>query len=158
VAARPQQQRSLELRCLDPRCGTLLPRDAEICDECGGSALELLSQSDAVLLGEAGDRPVGFGLVRDRPNVIGRASPGLDVDLARFPGSDSVHRRHVQIELHDADWSITHLGRNPVVLSRAAGTLVVPPGTTAWLRSGDWVQIGRIRLRFLFGRSLRAQG
>jgi hypothetical protein len=157
VAAHPQEL-SLEVRCLDPRCGTLLPRDAEICDECGGTALGLLSACDAWLTGDAGGRPVGFGLVSERPNVIGRTSPGLAVDLSRMPGSDSVHRRHAQIELQVADWSVTHLGRNPLVILRADGTQVVQPGTMEWLRSGDWLQIGRIRFRFIIGGGVRAQG
>jgi FHA domain len=157
VAVRPQQV-SLELRCLDPRCGTLLPRDAELCDECGGTALALLGHSEAVLIGDAGERPVGFGLVSERPNVIGRGSPGLDIDLIRFPGSDSVHRHHAEISRQASDWSISHLGRNPLVISRADATVVVQPGATEWLRSGDWLQIGRIRLRFIIGRGVRPQG
>jgi hypothetical protein len=157
VAARahPQEQ-PLELRCLDVRCATLLPRDAELCDECGGTALALVAAAPAVLFGEAVDRSVGFGLVVDRPNLIGRGVPGLTVDLARLPGSESVHRHHAQIALQDADWSVTHLGRNPLVISRTEGVLVVQPAATEWLRSGDWLQVGRIRLRFVLGRSVRA--
>jgi len=136
----------------------LLPRDAELCDECGSSALDLVGHSEALLIGDAGDRPAAFGLSADRPNVIGRATPELAVDLSRFVGGDSVHRRHAQIELRGSDWSVTHLGRNPVVISRAEGTVVVQPGATDWLRSGDWLQIGRIRLRFVIGRGVRPKG
>lgn len=159
MAARPAQpSSSLELRCQDPRCGTLLPRDAEVCDECGGTNLAPLGHSAAVLIGDAGDRRVGFGLASERPNVIGRGSPGLDVDLTRFPGSDSVHRHHAQIFRQDSDWSIAHLGRNPLVISRPDATVVVQPGATERLRSGDWLQIGRIRLRFVIGRGVRPEG
>jgi FHA domain-containing protein len=147
-------QARLELRCLDPRCATLLPADAEICDECGGTALDRIGHSAALLVGDAGDRRVAFGLVTGRPNLIGRSSPdspGVEVDLGRVPRSESVHRVHARIEAVDDKWTVTHLGRNPVVISRAEGTVAVQPGTSAWLRSGDWLQIGRIRLRFIVG-------
>ncbi|MBV9325347.1 MAG: FHA domain-containing protein [Chloroflexi bacterium] len=156
MAARPQELR-LELHCLDRRCGTLLPRGAEICDECGGTALGQIGHNAAVLFGEAGDRPIGFGLAATRPNVIGRASRELDIDLARCPGSESVHRRHAEITAHEGTWSVAHLGRNPLVVSRPAGTVVVQPGTTCELRSGDWLQVGRIRLHFIVGRGARAE-
>ena len=149
-------QARLELRCLDPRCATLLPGDAEICDECGGTALDRLGHSSALLVGDFGDRSVAFGLVAGRPNVIGRFSadsPPLEVDLSRLPGSESVHRVHARIDAtSDGTWRVTHLGRNPVVVSRASeGPVIVQPGSTAWLGSGDWLQIGRIRLRFIIG-------
>jgi hypothetical protein len=147
----------LELHCLDRRCGTLLSRDAEVCDECGGTALGLVSDSEAILLGDAGDRPIGFSLTSARPNVIGRAAPDLDIDLTRCVGSESVHRRHAQIVANQGTWSVSHLGRNPLVVSRPAGTLVVQPGTTSELRSGDWLQVGRIRLHFIVGPGLGAE-
>jgi len=156
VAARPRRT-TLELYCLDRRCGTLLPSDTELCDECGGTALGLVSDSDAILLGDAGERPIGFGLSSARANVIGRAAPELDIDLVRCVGSESVHRRHAQITEHDGTWTVAHLGRNPLVVSRPAGTLVVQPGTTSELRSGDWLQVGRIRLRFIVGPGQRAE-
>ena len=144
----------LELRCLDSRCATLLPGDAEICDECGGTALDRIGHSEALLIGDAGDRRVAFALHSGQPNMVGRSapdSPPLEVDLSRMPGSASVHRVHARIEVQDGNWSLTHLGRNPIVVSRAEGAQVVQPGTAAWLRSGDWLQIGRIRLRFIVG-------
>ena len=147
----------LELHCLDRRCGTLLPGDVEICDECGGTALGPIADSDAMLLGDAGERPVGFSLDAARANVIGRASSDLDVDLARWAGSESVHRRHAQITAEQGTWSVSHLGRNPLVVSRPAGPLVVQPGTPCELRSGDWLQLGRIRLQFVVGRGRRAE-
>jgi hypothetical protein len=146
--ARPQ------LRCLDPRCATLLPGDAEICDECGGTQLDDVGHSAALLIGEANDRRVAFSLFPERPNMIGRsapASPPLEVDLGRLPGSDSVHRVHARIEAQQGSWSVTHLGRNPLVVSGTEGTQVVQPGTSARLRSGEWLQVGRIRLRFVVG-------
>jgi hypothetical protein len=151
VAARPRELR-LELRCLDRRCATLLPGDAELCDECGGTSLGLVGDGAAVLLGDAGERPVGFALAAERANVIGRASANLDVDLARCAGSESVHRRHAQITSQAGTWSVAHLGRNPLVVLRPAGATVVQPGTTSELRSGDWLQVGRIRLHFIVGR------
>ena len=132
----------------------MLPGDAEICDECGGTALDRISHSEALLVGDAGDRRVAFALSSGRPNMVGRSvpeSPPLEVDLSRIPGSASVHRVHARIEVQDGNWSLTHLGRNPIVVSRAEGAQVVQPGTAAWLRSGDWLQIGRIRLRFIVG-------
>jgi hypothetical protein len=159
VAARSQEAR-LELRCLDRRCGTLLPRGVELCDECGGTELELVRHTDAILLGDAGDRRVGFGLSSGRPNVLGRAAPELDIDLVRWAGSESVHRRHARIvaNVQAGTWSVTHLGRNPLVISGPAGALAVQPGGTSELRSGDWLQLGRVRLRFIVGRRLSPQG
>ncbi len=148
----------MELHCLDRRCGTLLPRDAEICDECGGTALGRIGHSDALLLGDAGDRSVAFGLAANRPNVIGRAAANLDVDLVRWAGSESVHRRHAEIVSGDGTWKVRHLGRNPLVIVGSAGAVVVQPSATSELRSGDGLQIGRIRLRFLVGRRAGAEG
>lgn len=147
-------QAQLELRCLDPRCSTLLPGDAEICDECGGTALDRVGHSAALLIGDAGDRRIAFSLSAGRRNAIGRSAPEsapLDVDLGRLPGSESVHRLHARIEAQQGRWSVTHLGRNPLVVSRTEGTQVVQPGTSAWLEPGDWLQVGRIRLRFIVG-------
>jgi hypothetical protein len=140
------------LRCVDRRCGTLVGADAEVCDECGGSALAPLASAPALLLGDAGDRPVAFELRAGQPNVLGRSSPGggaLDIDVARMRGSESVHRRHAQFDERQGQWSVTHLGRNPIVLGRPEGNFVVQPGTSSALRSGDWLQIGRIRLQLI---------
>jgi len=140
------------LRCVDRRCGTLLSADAELCDECGGSALAPIADAQALLLGDAGDRPVAFELRAGLPNVLGRSSPGggaLEIDVARMRGSESVHRRHAQFDERQGQWSVTHLGRNPIVLARPEGTVVVQPGSSAALRSGDWLQIGRIRLQLI---------
>jgi hypothetical protein len=158
VATQRQDSR-LELHCLDRRCGTLLPRDAEICDECGGTQLGRVGHSDAVLFGDAGDRPVGFGLTASRPNVLGRAAPELDIDLYRWAGSESVHRRHAEIAATGVEgaWTVRHLGRNPLVIFGPTGAVVVQPGTTSELRSGDWIQVGRVRLRFMVGRRLSTQ-
>ncbi|HEY2592790.1 MAG TPA: FHA domain-containing protein [Chloroflexota bacterium] len=159
MSARPEEPR-LEMHCLDRRCGTLLPRDAEICDECGGTRLGRVGHSDAILLGDAGDRPVAFGLTSVRPNLLGRASPDLDVDLGHWVGAESVHRHHAQIVANTSEgtWSVTHLGRNPLVIFGPAGAEPVQPGTTRQLRSGDWLQVGRIRLRFMVGRRAGTQG
>jgi hypothetical protein len=140
------------LRCLDLRCGTLLGADAEVCDECGGTALAPIAGAQALLVGDAGDRPVAYALHAGQPNILGRSSPGggaLDIDVARFRGSESVHRRHAQFDERQGQWSVTHLGRNPIVLSRPEGTLVVQPSSSTPLRSGDWLQIGRIRLQLV---------
>ena len=97
-----------------------------MCDECGGTAFGRLSDTEAMVLGQAGDRPVGFGLLPAGHNLVGRSTPGglvPEIDLARFPGSASVHRRHAQIEKGHGQWTLTHLGHNPVVISRPEGTL-----------------------------------
>ena len=36
--------------------------------------------------------------------------------------------------------------------------LIVSPGTSSVLRSGDWLQIGRIRLRFVLGSNPWVEG
>jgi hypothetical protein len=140
------------LRCVDWRCGTVVAADAEVCDECGGSALAPIAQAQALLLGDAGDRPAAFALRSGQPNILGRSSPGggaLEIDVARFRGSESVHRRHAQFDERQGQWFVTHLGRNPIVLLRPEGTIVVQPGSSSPLRSGDWLQIGRIRLQLV---------
>jgi hypothetical protein len=146
------------LRCVDRRCGTLLGADAEVCDECGGSALAPIAAAQALLLGDAGDRPVAFELRPGQPNVLGRSSPGggaLEIDVARMSGSESVHRRHAQFDERDGQWAVTHLGRNPIVVLRPEGTSVVQPGSSTALRSGDWLQIGRIRLQLVVNPARR---
>jgi hypothetical protein len=146
--------RSLDsaLRCTDARCGTLLALDAEVCDECGSSDLVPAAGGVAVLLGLAGERPVAFA-VGSGATIIGRGSGSErpDIDLGRFPRpiSGSVHRRHARLEQVDGRWRISHLGRNPLVIQRANETLVVEPGGAASLHPGDWLQIGRVRLRFV---------
>ena len=65
-------------------------------------------------------------------NVLGRSSPGggaLEIDVARMRGSESVHRRHAQFDERQGQWSVSHLGRNPIVVVRPEGTVVVQPGT-----------------------------
>ncbi len=147
--------RSLDsaLRCSDSRCATLLALDAEVCDECGSTDLVPATNGAGVLLGLAGERPVAFGVDDRVPTIIGRGSGSdvPDVDLSRFPTltSGSVHRRHARIEQVDGRWRISHLGRNPLVIQRDSETLVVEPGGAAALRPGDWLQVGRVRLRFV---------
>jgi hypothetical protein len=105
-----------------------------------------------VLLGLAADRPVVFALRAFGATTVGRTAgsiPPPDVDLARFPSSDSVHRRHAEIEQADGIWRVTHLGRNPLVVQRPNETLVIQPGTSVALQPGDWLQFGRVRLRLL---------
>jgi hypothetical protein len=140
------------LRCGDGRCGTLLASDAEICDECGSDRLVPVAQGIAILTGWAGERPVAYGVKASGATIVGRGSgtsEAPDIDLSRFPRSDSVHRRHAQLELVDGRWRISHLGRNPLVIQRASETFVVEPGTSAALSPGDWLQFGRIRLRLV---------
>ncbi len=154
----PASGPAVELRCRDGRCATLVPADAEICDECAGVDLEPLGQGEAWLVGIAGDRRAGFELQADRASSIGRSSPGdpaPDVDLARFPGSSSVHRRHATIERRGEGWQITHAGRNPLLIQRREGALPVQPGGSAPLSPGDWLLMGTVRLQF-FVRAVAA--
>jgi hypothetical protein len=140
------------LRCEDAACGTLLPEDAEICDECGSTRLSPLSHSQALLMGFAGDRPVVFELSLATPTVIGRASAGSArpaVDLSRFPGAASVHRQHARVEYADGQWSVSHLGKNPLVVDRANESVVVEPGGTQPLWPGESLQLGRVRLQLV---------
>jgi len=149
------------VRCLNPHCATLLPDDAEICDECRATDLGRLEEVDALLLGDAGGRSVGFALLTGKPNLLGRSTPdgpSIDVDLARLPGSESVHRQHARVEGQYAHWTVTHLGRNPLVVFRPEGPEVIAPGTAGRLQSGDWLQVGRIRLRFLLAPRLNVEG
>ena len=150
------------LRCGDGRCGTLLAPDAEVCDECGGTFLVSATEGAAVLVGLAAERPVVFGLRGAGQTRVGRGegtSFAPDIDLSRFPGSDSVHRRHAELAVRDGSWHVTHLGRNPLVIQRANNeTVIVEPGSTEALRPGDWLQFGRVRLRLLVPDGLGVQG
>ena len=136
------------LVCATPGCATLLAVDAEICDECGGTTLHRLASMPALLCGWAADRPVVFGLDPERSMLLGRSSidgPTPDIDLARFPGSSAVHRRHASLAANGRVWRVTQLGTNPTVV---VGHTRVPlaTGRTAELRHGDSVEIAGIRL------------
>jgi hypothetical protein len=129
-----------------------LARDAELCNECGGTDLTQASDGIALLLGLAEDRPVAFELHASGPTTVGRgsgSSEAPDIDLSRFPGSDSVHRRHAALEQREGHWRIVHLGRNPLVIQRTNDAVVVEPGTNAALLPDDWLQFGRVRLRLV---------
>jgi ribosomal protein L40E len=143
--------------CTDLRCGTLLAPDAEVCDECGGIRFAELQSIAVLLCGWANDRPVVFGLPSDRQAIIGRSVPGgptPDIDLRRFPGSGAIHRRHAWIELEDGEWRVTHLGTNALVV-QGSESVVLEPGGTAKLRSGDTLGVGGVALQFVVRPSAR---
>jgi hypothetical protein len=145
------------LRCTEPGCATLLSADAEVCDECGSQRLMRLSDSPAVLIGAAGDRPVAFELPTDRRVTVGRASSGVvppDIDLARVPGSATVHRQHAEVAPVAAGWQVTQLGRNPLVIRRPGETVVVEPGTSQPLRDGDRLLVGGVSLQVVVMRQV----
>jgi hypothetical protein len=130
-----------------------LPPDVEICDECAGKRLDKLYNGAAMLCGWADTRPVAFKLQTDRPLSIGRSVPGgepPDIDLRRFSGAGSVHRRHAQIELRGRDWCVTHLGTNPLVI-RAPDRVALESGASATLRGGDMLEIGGVQLVLVVG-------
>lgn len=142
---------STPLTCRNPRCSTLAPVDAEICDECGQAELAPFPTGDAWLTGQDGERPVGFAVRADRPNTLGRSVPlgePLEIDLARFAAGGAVHRRHAIIERRQTDWWIVHTGRNPLIIRRGAEKWPVDPGSSGVLRSGDWLVVGTIALHF----------
>jgi len=137
--------------CSDPRCGTVLAAGAEVCDECGATSLEPLGQIGAALCGWADTRPVVFRLPRDRPALIGRATPGEpapDIDLSRLPGSASVHRRHARVEPQGGAWHISHLGTNPLIVN-GREHVAVPRGGSANLSAGNSLQVGGIHLQLV---------
>lgn len=137
--------------CADPRCATLLAQDAEICDECGGTVLESLSNIRAVLCGWADTRPVAFKLQPVGPTSIGRSAAGgavPDVDLGRLPGSGSVHRRHAAIEHRQDQWWVTQLGSNLLVVN-GRERVALATGAATTLRPGDTLEVGAIRLQLL---------
>lgn len=137
------------LLCRDPRCRTLVPTGAEICDECGGT--DLAPFAGARIDGSIGDRPVGFLLSATAPNVVGRTAEGQpppSVDLAKFAASGSVHRSHAEIRHESAGWRIAHSGTNPLVVQHGADRTPVQPGTAIDLASGDRVIVGTVPLRF----------
>jgi FHA domain len=151
LPAHPAQSSNDGLVCADPRCATLLPADAEICDECGGIRLDPLNGMVAMLCGWAEARPVVFKLPTGRSAVIGRSTPGgpvPEVDLSRLPGSESVHRSHARIENRQDEWRLTQLGRNPLVVN-GRQRVVVAPGTDAPVWPGDTLDIGGVRLQLL---------
>ena len=144
-----------QLVCADPRCATLLPPDAEICDECAGTRLERLDRLRAILCGWADDRPVVFKLEPGRTAVIGRSTPDgppPEVDLERVSGSRSVHRQHASIEGDGGVWRVTHLGTNPLTIL-GAQRLTLGPGASAEVRHGDTLDVSGIRLTLVLRES-----
>jgi hypothetical protein len=136
------------LVCRDPRCGTVLAADAEVCDECGGTALEPLGGIPALLCGWAEMRAVVFRLPRDRGALIGRSTAGgepLDIDLRRLPGSASVHRRHARVDPVTGGWQVTHLGTNPLIVDGRT----VESGASAVLSAGGTLYVGAVPLQLV---------
>lgn len=142
------------LVCADQRCATVLPADAELCDECGGSSLVRLNALPSVLCAWAETRPVAFQVWPGRRTVIGRSAGGsvADVDLSRVPGSEAVHRQHALIEEQADEWRVTQLGANPVVVN---GREAVPTGETRPIRPGDTLALAGVLLQLVVrpGRS-----
>ena len=143
--------------CMDAACATLLAPDAEICDECGGTRLGALDSIGVTLCGWDDERPVVFALSSDRASIIGRSTSGgptPDVDLRRFRDSGVVHRRHAWIELDSGEWQVTHLGTNPLAVT-GRDSVLLEPGATARIRSGDTLQVGSVVLQFMVRPSAR---
>ena len=138
-----------QLVCADRRCATLLPADAELCDECGGTDLRPLHDAEAVLVGLDRARATAYRLAGSSV-IVGRSAPDSqpDVDVSRLEGAESVHRRHASVERTAEGWQATHLGRNPLVRQRGAEATPVAPGDSIELRSGDGLVVGLVRLRF----------
>ncbi len=136
------------LVCADARCATVLALDDEICDECGGTRLDQLYGTSALLCGWADERPVAFRLSADRPLLIGRSTSGgraPDIDLRRFPGNSSVHRRHAWLEARGRGWHVTHLGTNPLVVG-GRERVALEPGGEATAHGGDTLEVGAVHL------------
>jgi hypothetical protein len=133
--------------CADPRCATLIDNEAEICDECAGTAFTRLESIGARLCGWAGERPVVFRVPSDRPSTIGhaRAEQVPDIDLQRFPNSEVVHRLHARIERQNNEWRVRHLGTNLLTVRGSE----LEPGQAVALRSGDMLQVGTVLLQFV---------
>jgi hypothetical protein len=145
------------LRCTEPGCATVLAPDAELCDECGSQRLARLADSRAVLIGAAGERPVAFELPAEGRVTVGRSVSGARapaIDLARLPGSASVHRQHAEIAPDGNGWRVTQLGRNPLVIRRPGETVVVEPGTSQPLREGDRLLVGGVGLQVVVMRQV----
>jgi hypothetical protein len=126
----------------------VLAADAEICDECGGTLLDPLYGAPAMLCGWADDRPVAFRLQADHALLIGRStSDGRppDIDLRRFPGNNSVHRRHAWIEGRGREWHVTHLGTNALAVA-GRERIALETGGNAIMRSGDTLEVGAVQL------------
>jgi ribosomal protein L40E len=140
-----------DVRCRNPRCGTLLPPDAELCDECGSAELEPIAQCEALLSHQLDERTVVFALLGEQETTIGRSGEGSTpmVDLSRFPESGSVHHLHAAVQRQPEGWLLTHRGRNPLLIRRAGETLPVEPGGSAPISSGDLIVVGSVGLRFL---------
>lgn len=142
------------LLCGDPRCRTLLPEEAEICDECGG-ALRRPAAGEAVLVGVGEDRQLAFVLGAEGSRSVGRAGDGSapDVDLEGLPGCDSVHHLHASLDGAEGAWTITHRGRNPLLIQRDGERIALEPGGSAALQSGDNLVLGRLGLAFVIAGS-----
>jgi hypothetical protein len=139
------------LLCTEPTCRTVLPGDAELCDECGTSALVRIADSGPLLTATAQDRQVAFPLRRAGATTIGRSSDEAtaapEIDVSRLPGSDTVHRQHARITYRAANWHIQHLGDNPLAIARSSGKLVIEPGTSVVLRDKDVLTVGSLSFR-----------
>lgn len=138
--------------CTHRRCATLLPDDAEICDECGSASLLQLASGSVLLTGAAFDRQVGFVLQPAAETAIGRlvedaAEP--EVDLGWLPGGDSVHRLHATLACGDGQWTITHRGQNPLLIQHQGETVAVEPGASSGVAAGDGLVVGRVRLQLV---------
>ena len=147
-AADPRAQGKV---CANERCATLLDGDAELCDECGGTLMRPLQGIAALLCGWDAERPVVFSVPTDRPSIVGRSAssgPTPDVDLSRFRGSQVVHRRHASLEQSNGTWQVTHLGTNALVVT-GRDEVIVDPGATVNLHSGDTLQVGDVLLQFV---------
>lgn len=147
-----------------PECGAVVSPGARFCSSCGAAqavadveATGALTSLDA-LVDSGPQLPLGAAapyavLIVHRGPHEGTAFPltppvvgvGRGADQQVFLDDITVSRRHAELRLTDQGWRIADLGSlNGTYVNRQ-------PVTEAVLTSGDEVQIGKYRFRFMSG-------
>ena len=142
-----------------PACGSALEPDAHECPACGATVREATAAFPAVA-GPLSGAPVRDTADEDGPVLVVRKGPEIGerfyldrprLTVGRDPASDiflndiTVSREHAVLTLEGGDVSIKDAGSLNGVYVNAASV------TSAVLKGGDSVQIGRFQMVFHSG-------